>query len=184
MKKKQKMDFPGVPSAGSCPGGTCLPDTHGPAAESADSDASTLSTTNELGSTRRRTNRLEQPSLPPKKLLTQPHTRLNPLPSRLSTKHEAKSFPFSGSVSSLLRTTSLNPNCSSSSFSRLRLLGPPRSPLARPEGACQPKKRRSEEAESGVIKRRVDKLRRAFWVWKQFVHGSWFEFVVWWCVGS
>ena len=21
-------------------------------------------------------------------------------------------------------------------------------------------------------------------VWKQFVHGSWFEFVVWWCVGS
>ena len=21
-------------------------------------------------------------------------------------------------------------------------------------------------------------------VWKQVVHGSWFEFVVWWCVGS
>ena len=47
-----------APWAASCPGGRVLA-AHGPAAESANSDASTPTTRNELGSTRRRTNLLE-----------------------------------------------------------------------------------------------------------------------------
>ena len=51
---------------------------------------------------------------------------------------------------------------------------------AHPEGACQPRKMRSEEAESGVIKRRVDKLWGAFWVRKRRVDKLWRAF----CLGE
>jgi len=104
---KKKKDFPGVPSAGSCPGGTCLPHTHGPAAESTDSDASALTTTNELGSTRRRTNWAphddeHHPQKPASLLTARPHadihTKLNPAcphasSQKLSSTNSFNSIP-------------------------------------------------------------------------------------------
>ena len=95
---KKKKDFPGGPSAGSCPGGTCLPHAHGPAAESADPDASALTTTNELGSDTT-TNALHETSrslncsstrrYPPKKLLlTHTAQGFDDEPTRLSFPHD------------------------------------------------------------------------------------------------
>jgi len=129
----------------SYPGGTCLLDTHGPAAESADSDASTLTTTNEPGSTRRRRTALNHE--PPRTTTVQPP----PYPDSLSLYEQ----PFEPRTAFEPRTTwpvsthkklstqkaphtkgSFSLSTRSFYHAGPRPLAPPCSRLARPFWAC------------------------------------------------